>query len=63
MENISANLPLEVNPTTDGVNNNNQLPLAPAPAQCPKREDSRQSLAQSDETDEGVRAHSQMDLE
>ena len=55
-ENIAANLPVEVDGTTDGVASYNQCPLAPA--QSPKREDSGISLATSDQTDEGVRAHS-----
>ena len=52
-ENMSANLPVEVDGTTDGVGS-----YTFAPAQSPKREDSGISLAPSDETDERVRAHS-----
>ena len=55
-ENTSANLPVEVDGTTDGVGSYNQLPLV-SPL-SPKRENSGLSLAPNDETDEGVRAHS-----
>ena len=55
-ENTPTNATVDENHTTDGVGSYNQLP--PTPAQCPKREDSRLSLGQSEDTDEGVKARS-----